>query len=153
VQCPACLAKNPYWFKRAKRWKCRDCGRQFSVKLDSVFEESPIPLTKWLPAMWLLANSKNGVSSWELHRSLGVTQKTAWFMLHRLRLALDGREIATKLGGDGSEVECDETFIGGKLKNMHKDKKIEFFGSGGAIRNKTVVMGVLHRSTETEPSK
>lgn len=148
VQCPACLSKDPYWIKTQKRWKCRKCRRQFSVKLGTIFEDSPIPLQKWLPALWQLANCKNGVSSWEIHRALGVTQKTAWFMLHRLRLVLQGYDLGTKLGGPGSEVECDETFIGGKLANMHKSKKTEYFGSGGAVRNKTIVMGALDRNSK-----
>lgn len=87
VTCPACEAKNPGFLKTRRIWKCRDCGKQFSVKLGTVFEDSPIGLDKWLPALWMLANSKNGISSYELGRALGVTQKTAWFMLHRIRLA------------------------------------------------------------------
>src|SRR5216684_4055598 len=110
VECPACSAKEPYWIKTQKRWKCRDCRRQFSVKLGTIFEDSPISLQKWLPAMWLLVNCKNGVSSYEIHRALGVTQKTAWFMLQRLRLALQGNDGGFLHG----EVEVDETFIGGK---------------------------------------
>jgi len=145
VECPACLTRDPYYLKTQKRWKCRQCARQFSVKLNTVFEDSAVPLQKWLPALWLLSNCKNGVSSWEIHRALGVTQKTAWFMLHRLRLVLRGTDMGTKLGGAQSEVECDETFIGGKLQNMHKDKKQAYRGSGGAVRNKTIVMGQLDR--------
>ena len=87
-QCPACLTKEPYYLKTQKRWKCRECRRQFSVKLGTIFEDSPIPLQKWMPAMWMLANCKNGVSSHEIGRALGITQKSAWFVLHRLRLAM-----------------------------------------------------------------
>src|SRR2546427_11719705 len=83
--CPACEARNPGFLKTRRIWKCRDCGRQFSVKLGTIFEGSPIGLDKWLPALWMLANSKNGISSYELARALGVTQKTGWFMLHRIR--------------------------------------------------------------------
>ncbi len=144
-ECPACLSKDCHYLKNQKRWKCRQCTKQFSVKLNSIFEDSPIPLTKWLPALWLLSNCKNGVSSWELHRALGITQKSAWFVLHRLRLVLRGPDMGTKLGGEGNEVECDETYVGGKLQNMHKDKKREYRGSGGAVRNKTIVMGQLDR--------
>src|SRR5437667_4951600 len=124
VECPSCLTKNGhYYIKTQKRWKCHECRRQFSVKLNSIFENSPVPLTKWMPAMWLISNCKNGVSSWELHRALGVTQKTAWFMLHRLRLAFIGGGYH-KAGGPGTEVEVDETFIGAKAKNMHKSRKL-----------------------------
>src|SRR5271170_3995276 len=120
AECPACLAKKPYYLKTQKRFKCRDCRRQFSVKLGTIFEDSPIPLQKWLPVMWMLTNCKNGVSSWETHRAVGVTQKTAWFMLQRARLAMQDNETGGKLGG---EVEVDETFIGGKARNMHKEKR------------------------------
>src|ERR1700684_681402 len=122
--CPDCLgddAKNPYYLKTQKRWKCRSCRRQFSVKVETIFEDSPIPLQKWLPALWMLTSCKNGVSSYEIHRALGVSQKSAWFMLHRLRLVLKAKDLGTKLGSnDGGEVEVDESFIGGKMVNMHK---------------------------------
>jgi len=108
VVCADCGADKPYYLKTAKRWKCRACRGQFSVKVNSIFEDSPISLTKWLPALWLLVNCKNGVSSYEIHRDLGVTQKSAWFMLQRLRLALQSRSML-KIGGPGSEVEVDET--------------------------------------------
>jgi len=147
-RCPDCIgehAENPYYIKTQKRWKCRWCRRQFSVKVESVFEDSPISLTKWLPALWMLINDKNGISSYELHRALGVTQKTAWFMLHRLRYALKAGMFGTKLGGtDGGPVEVDETFVGGKLKNMHKDKKVRYNLRGGS-HGKAVVMGMLDR--------
>src|SRR5258705_3430184 len=123
VHCPECAADQPYYLKTQKRWKCRECRIQFSVKRDTVFEDSPISLTKWLPALWLLVSCKNGISSYELHRALGVTQKTAWFMLQRLRLVLKHLNIGTKLGSaNGGEVEVDESFIGGKLKYMHKSR-------------------------------
>src|SRR6266545_3999878 len=88
VFCPACNAKNPMFLKTRRIYKCRDCGRQFSAKLGTIFEDSPLGLDKWLPAVWLAANSKNGISSHELGRALGITQKSAWFMLHRIRLAM-----------------------------------------------------------------
>ena len=147
--CPDCTGenrKNPYYLKTQKRWKCRFCRRQFSVKVGTIFEESPIPLQKWLPALWLLTNCKNGVSSWELHRALGVTQKTAWFMLHRLRLALKPSHSPTKMGSsDGAEIEVDETFIGGRIQNMHKDRKLRYQQSGGVFGGKTIVAGLLDR--------
>jgi transposase-like protein len=151
-QCPYCIggnAKNPYYIKTAKRWKCRNCRCQFSVKKFTIFEDSPITLQKWLPAMWMLVNCKNGISSWELHRALGVSQKTAWFMLQRLRLALRSPDLGFKLGGkDGSGVEVDETFVGGKLKNMHRDRRERFAaksGHTGGPTGKTIVMGMLDR--------
>ncbi len=98
-QCPACLTKEPYYLKTQKRWKCRECRRQFSVKLGTIFEDSPIPLQKWMPAMWMLANCKNGVSSHEIGRALGITQKSAWFVLHRLRLAMKGYDLGTIVVG------------------------------------------------------
>jgi transposase-like protein len=151
-RCPDCLgenAKNPYYLKTQKRWKCRTCRRQFSVKVNTIFEDSPIQLQKWLPALWLLISCKNGVSSHEIHRAIGVSQKSAWFMLHRLRLALKTGDIGTKLGGtESGGVEVDETFVGGKLKNMHRDRRERFAaksGHTGGATGKTVVMGMLDR--------
>src|SRR6267154_4424509 len=128
-QCPNCegdKGRNPYYLKTQKRWKCRDCRRQFSVKVGTIFEESPISLQKWLPALWMLVSCKNGISSYEIHRALGVSHKTAWFMLHRLRVVLKSQNLGFKIGGEGSEVEVDETFIDGKLKNMHKEKQARY---------------------------
>jgi transposase-like protein len=146
VVCAACGADKPYYLKTAKRWKCRECRGQFSVKVNSIFEDSPISLTKWLPALWLLVNCKNGVSSYEIHRDLGVSQKSAWFMLHRLRLALQARDFSYKLG-TGGPVEMDETYVGGKVKNMHKNKiKEKFHGKGTqGGHGKAVVVGILER--------
>ncbi|MFL6388687.1 MAG: IS1595 family transposase [Terriglobales bacterium] len=141
VECPACGNGQHWYLKTQKRWKCKDCNRQFSVKLGTIFEDSPIPLTKWLLAMWMLANCKNGVSSWEIHRALGVTQKTAWFMLHRLRLAMQGSGII-KLGGPNSTVEVDETYIGGKARNMHAVVRRRNVKDIGA---KAMVMGAVER--------
>jgi len=151
-RCPYCLgdeAKNPYYIKTAKRWKCRSCRNQFSVKKFTIFEDSPIPLQKWLPAMWMLVNCKNGVSSYEIHRALGVSQKTAWFMLHRLRVVLKAQDMGTKLGGkDSSGVEVDETFVGGKLRNMHRQRRTRFAseqGHTGGATGKAIVVGMLDR--------
>jgi len=112
-----------------------------------VFEDSPITLKKWMPALWMLTNCKNGVSSWELHRALGVTQKTAWFMLQRLRLAMQAPDRGTKLGGGNpaSEIETDETFMGGLIKNMHKDRRLRYNQLGGVHGSKTIVHGILDR--------
>jgi transposase-like protein len=147
VDCVFCQAKEPYYLATQKRWKCRACRKQFSVKVKSIFEDSPIPLQKWLPALWMLANDKNGISSHELHRALGVTQKSAWFMLHRLRLALKGGGFVQnfKLGGpENGPVEVDETFIGGNVRNMHKAKKVRYNAQHG-VYGKAIVVGLLDR--------
>lgn len=158
VKCPdGCLTENPYYIKTQKRWKCRNCRRQFSVKVNSIFEDSPISLSKWLPALWLLVSCKNGISSYEVARDLGVTQKTAWFMLQRLRLVLKAKDFGTKMGSnDGGEVEVDESFVGGKMKNMHRRRanslnqvRREVTGEDGQVRvaNKTAVLGMLDRDS------
>jgi transposase-like protein len=119
VTCPHCAAKEPSYLKTRRIWKCRSCRKQFSVKVGTIFEDSPIGLDKWLPALWMLANCKNGISSYELARDLGVTQKTGWFMLHRIRLAMQTNTFQKMRG----KIEADETFIGGKAKFMHKSVK------------------------------
>ena len=141
--CPKCgVISEHYWLAPRKSWKCRDCRKVFSIKVGTIFEGSPIQLSKWLPAMWMLANCKNGISSYELGRALGVTQKTAWFMLHRIREAMnDDDGFFNKMDG---EVEVDGTYIGGKAKNMHKARRQRVIrGTGGM--NKTAVMGLLER--------
>src|SRR5436309_8360695 len=123
VVCPTCGRTDAKFLANQRKWQCKSVHhhRQFSVKVGSILEDSPIPLQKWLPAVWVIVNCKNGISSYELHRALGVTQKAAWFMLHRIRL---GMQLVgtTKLGGSGAPVEADETFIGGKARNMHRSK-------------------------------
>src|SRR3984893_1972463 len=145
VVCPTCESKNVSFIASRRVWQCktRHPKAQFSIKVGTIFEDSPIGLDKWLTAMWMVANCKNGVSSWEIHRALGVTQKSAWFMLQRIRYALQGKNSG-KLGGPGSEVEIDETFIGGKSRNMHRSKRARVItGTGG--KDKAMVMGVLER--------
>jgi transposase-like protein len=142
--CPACGHKDHYYLKSQRRWKCKECWKQFSVKVGSVFEESPLSLDKWLITLWMLVNCKNGVSSYEVHRAIGVTQKSAWFMLQRLRLTLKEDRGNCKLGGPNTEVETDETFVGGRKKNMHKDRVLRYEQKGGA-QGKTVVQGFLDR--------
>jgi len=113
--CPRCEGTEHSYLTTRRIWKCKGCKKHFSVKVGTIFEDSPLGLDKWLPAVWLIANSKNGISSHELGRALGVTQKSAWFMLHRIRLAMQTGTFE-KLSG---AVEVDETFIGGKARNMH----------------------------------
>jgi len=149
VRCPRCGSERVTWLEKAKLHFCpvKHEKQKFSLKVGTIFEDSPISLEKWLPAMWLLCNAKNGISSYELHRALGVTQKTAWFMLHRIRLAMKNKSLL-KLGYDGGPVEMDETFVGGKLKNMHKNKKPKgpgFSGVAVGASAKTIVVGMLER--------
>ncbi len=149
VHCPVCDATKVTWLAKAKVYRCYgDHPKQkFSLKTGTVFEDSPIPLEKWLPAVWLLVSAKNGISSYELHRALGVTQKTAWFMLHRIRIAMKAKSFM-KMGNDGSPVEVDETFIGGVPKNMHASRRRQLKGKFGIYgNNKTIVMGMLDRET------
>jgi len=151
VTCPTCGRTDPKFLANQRRWQCKSVHpkRQFSAKVGTIFEDSPIPLEKWLPAVWMLCNDKNGISSYELHRALGVTQKTAWFMLHRIRLALQDKHTF-QFPSSGGPVEVDETFIGGKARNMHKSKKLRMrvttksasLQGGNA---KAVVMGMLQR--------
>jgi transposase-like protein len=145
VTCPTCGRTDAKFLANQRRWQCKSVHpkRQFSAKVGTIFEDSPIPLQKWLPAVWMLTNAKNGVSSWEIHRALGVTQKTAWFMLHRIRLAMQDKSAA-KLGSEGGPTEVDETFIGGSLTNMHRAKRQRFNVYGGSDR-KAIVMGLLDR--------
>jgi transposase-like protein len=145
--CPKCGNGEHYYLATQKRWKCKKCAKQFSVKVGTIFEDSPIGLDKWLVALWMLVNCKNGISSYEVGRDLGITQKSAWFVMHRLRLALHEKTF-DKFGG---EVEADETYIGGLARNMHKDKKARHRGATGWI-GKVAVMGVLERKGKVHTS-
>ena len=146
VKCPICGSAKVHYLANQRRWKCSNGHdrRQFSVKVGTIFEDSPLSLTKWLPAVWLIGNCKNGISSCEVARDLHVCQKTAWFMLHRIRFAMQ-RGTFEKMGGSGP-VEADETMIGGLARFMHKDKKaVKITGTGGA--GKELVVGLLDRET------
>jgi transposase-like protein len=148
VKCPRCDSDHVVYLAKQRKWKCYGKHEKptFTLKTGTVFEDSPIPLDKWIVATWQVVNCKNGISSWELHRALGVTQKTAWFMLHRIRLAMQDDLTGGQLSG---EVEVDETFIGGKARNMHKGRKEALKKErnqgiqGGA--GKAVVLGALER--------
>ena len=139
VSCPHCASMAVRFMEKRRVWQCNDCRKQFSAKTGTIFEDSPIPFKKWLPAIWLIANCKNGISSHEIARDLGVTQKTAWFMLHRIRLAMQTGTFE-KLSG---HVEVDETYIGGKARNMHYGKRKSKNRIGGA--GKAMVMGFIER--------
>lgn len=144
--CPKCGHGEHYYLATQKRWKCKKCLKQFSVKVGTIFEDSAIALDKWLIALWMLVNCKNGISSYEIGRDLGITQKSAWFVLHRLRLALQSGSVA-KMGGKGKHVEADETFIGGAARFMHKDKRKRRITETGT-KDKIAVMGILERGGE-----
>jgi len=144
VTCPRCESDKNSFIKTRRLWFCYKCQKQFTLKVGTIFEDSALGLDKWMTAVWMLVNCKNGISSHELGRALGVTQKSAWFMLQRIRLALQEKSFV-KLGGPGSEVEVDETFIGGKARNMHKARRarLRHYGRGD---DKAIVMGMLERS-------
>ncbi len=152
VECPTCGSKEARFLSTRRLWECKSQHprRQFSVKVGTIFEDSALPLDKWLIAIWMVANCKNGISSYEVGRALGVTQKSAWFMLHRIRLAMQNRSFL-KLGGKGSEVEVDETFIGGAARNMHAEKHHRRITSTGS-KDKTPVIGILERGGEVRAS-
>jgi transposase-like protein len=159
VTCPTCGRTDAKFLANQRRWQCKSVHpkRQFSAKVGTIFEDSPITLEKWLPAVWMLTNAKNGVSSWELHRALGVTQKTAWFMLHRIRLAMQNEAVGG-MGEGGGTVEVDETFVGGRIANMHKSKRAKMAEiKGRALKgdhmNKTIVMGLLDRDVREVRAK
>lgn len=145
VTCPDCGGSDLSFVSTRWTWKCKnkECARQsFSVKVGTIFEDSPIKLGTWLAAIWMIANAKNGISSYEIHRSLGITQKSAWFVLHRIRLAMQTGTFA-KLSG---EVEADETFVGGKRSNMLRDRKRDdgVKGTRGSV-GKVAVLGIIER--------
>lgn len=148
IRCPECGSEKVCYLKKNRVWKCYATHPKprFTLKTGTIFEDSPIGLEKWLPAVWMLLNCKNGISSWELHRALGVTQKTAWFMLHRIRLAMQEGDFP-KMSGT---IESDETYVGGKAENMHA-YKLEQLKMRGLVRagteGKAIVMGLLERET------
>ncbi|HUL32539.1 MAG TPA: IS1595 family transposase [Candidatus Eisenbacteria bacterium] len=148
--CPKCGHSEHYYLATQKRWKCKKCSKQFSVKVGTIFEDSPIGLDKWLTALWMLVNCKNGISSYEVGRDLGITQKSAWFVLHRLRLALQNNSV-NKIGGKGSEIEADETFIGGAARFMHADRRKRMITERG-VKDKQAIMGILERGGELRAS-
>jgi transposase-like protein len=143
VACPrlGCGSASVAYMPKVWRWYCNECKRQFSAKVGTVFEDSPIPLTKWLPAVWLIASNRNGISSYEIARGLEVTQKTAWFMLHRIREMM-GDHSDDMLTGT---VEADETYIGGKWKNRSKSKRKERSLASTRYDDKTPVFGMVER--------
>lgn len=153
VICPRCGSDRNSFIKTRRLWFCYGCQKQFTLKVGTIFEDSALGLDKWMTAVWMLVNCKNGISSHELARSLGVTQKSAWFMLHRIRRALRQGDLG-KFGGVGGAVEADETFIGAKAKNMHKSRKLKLqrmrnelpdWKNSTQYLGKIPVMGMLDR--------
>ena len=150
VTCPRCGSKDVLFLEKYSRWHCRakHDAPQFTLKTGTIMEDSPIGLDKWLMAMWQIVNSKNGISSCEVHRAIGITQKSAWFLDHRIRFALTMGTI-NKFSG---QIEADETFIGGRARNMHSEKRArKISGTGG--KDKTAVMGILERGSKATGSR
>jgi transposase-like protein len=148
VVCPTCGRNDVSWLGNQRKWQCKSkhTKRQFSAKVGTIFEDSPIALDKWLMATWMITNCKNGVSSYEIARDLGVTQKSAWFMLHRIRLAMQDTPRHTMGSNWGNPIEVDETYIGGKAKNKHLAVRKQ-------TERKTIVMGMLNRETREVRAK
>jgi transposase-like protein len=149
VTCPHCGGSEQWFIKTRLIWRCKACNKQFSVKVGTIFEDSALGLDKWLCAIWMIANAKNGISSYEIGRALGMTQKSAWFVLHRIRYAMTQGTIE-KLSGT---VEADETYVGGKAENMHKWERLCMGVQGRGTVGKAIVFGVLQRNTKEEKSK
>ncbi len=154
VVCPTCGRRDVTYLATQKKWQCKSAHakRQFSAKVGTIFEDSPLGLEKWLPAVWLIVTAKNGISSMEIHRSLGVTQKTAWFMLHRIREAMKNGSILKMGGNDMGPVEVDETFVGPKPQKMHRERRLRM-QSAEKGNQKTIVMGMLDRESRQVRAK
>lgn len=142
VACPHCGGERHAFIKTRRIWQCYSCKKQFSLKVGTIFEDSPISLDKWMMGIWMLTNCKNGVSSYEMARNIGITQKSAWFMLHRIREAMKNGTFA-KIDPSAGPVEVDEAWVGGKPKNMHKDRRVKYFQGD----HKAIVMGMKSRTT------
>ena len=140
------------YLENARIWRMlrRPSKQKFSLKVGTIFEDSPIPLEKWLPAVWLIVNCKNGVSAYEIHRALGVTQKSAWFMMHRIRLAMQTKSFL-KMGGSGKAIEADESFIGGAARFMHQERRNMMITARG-VKDKAAAFGILERGGEVRVS-
>jgi transposase-like protein len=146
ITCPRCAAAEHYFIATRRIWLCKGCKKQFTVKVGTIFEDSALGMDKWMTAVWMITNCKNGISSYEIARALGVTQKTGWFMLHRIRTAMHANPIK-KLGGKNKEVEADEAFIGGAARFMHKDRRRKVITVRG-VKDKAAAFGILERGGE-----
>jgi transposase-like protein len=149
ITCPRCAHDQHSYISTRRLWFCKGCKKQFTVKVATIFEDSPLGMDKWMMGIWLITNCKNGISSYELAADLGISQKSAWHLLHRIREAMSSGSFEKKMTG---EVEADETYIGGKVRNMHQLKKIRKYLAGDIARGGTVgkalVMGLLERNTK-----
>ena len=143
VTCPRCDSTEHSFISTRRIWFCKGCKKQFTVKVGTIFEDSPLGMDKWMIAVWMIVNCKNGISSYEIARALGITQKSAWHMMHRIRLAMHNKDFV-QLGGRGEEVEVDETFIGGAARFMHADRRRRVITERG-VKDKTAVFGILER--------
>jgi transposase-like protein len=146
VTCPRCGATEHSFISTRRHWFCKGCKKQFTVKVGTIFEDSALGMDKWMIAVWMICNCKNGISSYEVGRALGVTQKTAWFMLHRIRLAMQSKS-GFMLGGDGKEIEADESFIGGAARFMHGPRRRRVITARG-FKDKAAAFGILERGGE-----
>jgi transposase-like protein len=146
ITCPRCGADRHSFISTRRIWFCKGCKKQFTIKVGTIFEDSPLGMDKWMTAVWLIVNCKNGISSYEIARDLDISQKSAWHMMHRVRLALQSNSLL-KLGGKGTEVEVDESFIGGAARFMHRDKHRRRITETGT-KDKTAVVGILERGGE-----
>lgn len=149
--CPRCNAsqgdRNHYWLAKQKRWKCYSCRKQFSVKVGTIFEDSPLGLDIWLIALWMLCNCRNGVSSYEIARATGIAQKNAWFVLQRLRFVLKDTRPVPMGVGEANPVEADECFVGGNPRKMHRSRRLQRQIGGNGYADKTTIFGMLERGT------
>jgi transposase-like protein len=162
INCPRCGSEKHCFVSTRKIWFCKGCKKQFTVKVGTIFEDSPIGLDKWMTAVWMICGAKNGVSSYEIHRALGVTQKTAWFMLHRIREAMKSGSMEKMGGSNGGAVESDETFVGGNPKNMHASRRLAIqrrrsevadWKATHRLSDKVSVMGMLDRESRQVRAK
>src|SRR5215469_14574589 len=143
ITCPRCGSDQHSFISTRHIWFCKGCKKQFTLKVGTIFEDSPLGMDRWMIAVWMIANCKNGISSYEIARALGITQKSAWHMMHRVRLAMHNKDFV-RMGGPGSEVEVDETFIGGTARFMHSGRRRRVITERG-VKDKTAVFGMLER--------
>jgi transposase-like protein len=156
VTCPRCDSDSNSFVKTRKLWFCNGCKKQFTVKVGTIFEDSPMGLDKWMTAVWMICNCKNGISSYEIHRALGITQKSAWFMLHRIREAMRDESVVKFGGPESGPVEVDETYVGGRIRNMHRDavaRRFKGIATAGGGPTKAIVMGMRDRETRQVRAK